>query len=54
MAAKGEQARTATWSAARAFAGRSFRSEDEVDAALDAEKDRVKALIRDGKTVEVG
>lgn len=53
MAAKGRLVSTATWSAAQAFAGRSFRSEEEVDAAFDAEKDRIKALIRDGKSVEV-
>ncbi|MGI8550249.1 MAG: BREX system P-loop protein BrxC, partial [Dehalococcoidia bacterium] len=51
--ARGEQARTATWAAATAFSGQRFQREDQVDAAFDAVKDQIKALIREGKTVEV-
>lgn len=55
LADRGEKARKATWSPSRAFAGLKFApgDEDKVDQAFDAEKETVKQLIRDGKTVEV-
>jgi hypothetical protein len=40
----------ATWSTT-ALTGKVFNSEASVDNAFDAEKDRIKALIRQGKTV---
>ena len=43
----------ATWSPAKAFAGKKFTSEAEVDAAFDAEKERLKELLKDGKMVQV-
>jgi hypothetical protein len=53
---KGVQERTVTWNAAAAFAGRRFEGEaalDEVDRLFDGEREKVKAMIRAGKTVQV-
>lgn len=50
---KGEQGRFAAWRPAEAFAGKQFATEPEVDEAFDAERDRLKALVREGKTVRV-
>jgi hypothetical protein len=46
-------ARVATWQPAQAFRNKTFVSEEEVDAAFDAERERLKAWIREGKTVRV-
>ena len=40
----------ATWSTS-SLTGRVFNSDASVDNAFDAEKDKIKALIRQGKTV---
>lgn len=53
MQRRGEKAKTATWSPAETFSGKRFQTEDQVDTAFDAEKERLKQLIRDGKTIEV-
>ena len=50
---KGEKAKTATWSANSAFAGKRFDKTEQVDAVFDAEKTRLKTLILEGKTVQV-
>jgi hypothetical protein len=50
---KGEQERIALWKPAEAFAGKRFATEADVDAAFDPEKERLKALVREGKTVQV-
>lgn len=50
---KGVAAKTATWRPADAFKGQRFTTEAEIDTALDAEKERLKALVREGKTVQV-
>jgi hypothetical protein len=50
---KGEAEKTATWRPAEAFAGLRFETEPEVDQALDGEKERLKELVREGKTVQV-
>jgi hypothetical protein len=50
---KGEAARTATWSPAQAFAGLRFETPEQVDSTFDAAKAQLKALIQEGKTVEV-
>lgn len=41
------------WSPSRAFAGATFHTEAEVDAAFDGARDQVKAVVRLGKTVKV-
>jgi hypothetical protein len=46
-------ARVATWTAASAFRGKTFSKEEEVDRVFNAEKERIKQMIRDGKTVKV-
>jgi hypothetical protein len=43
----------AAWQPAQAFAGQRFTTEAEIDAAFDAEKERLKTLIREGKTIQV-
>ena len=50
---KGEEGKFAAWRPAAAFAGKQFATEAEVDDVFDAEKERVKALVREGKTVRV-
>ena len=49
---KGAAAQTVTWKPTEAFAGKRFVTESEVDTAFDGEKERLKALIREGKTVQ--
>jgi hypothetical protein len=41
------------WKPSEAFAGKRFTTEEEVDQLFDSEKERVKALVRQGKTVQV-
>ncbi|MDP2948229.1 MAG: hypothetical protein Q8P22_01660, partial [Chloroflexota bacterium] len=50
---RGEKERVATWKPAEAFAGKRFTTEEEVDDSFDTEKGKVKALVRQGKTVQV-
>lgn len=50
---KGEAARVVSWKASDAFIGRRFETEADVDAAFDPEKERLKNLVRDGKTIQV-
>lgn len=50
---RGDKERTATWSPAQAFGGKRFQTEDQVEDAFNAERDRLKALVRDGKTIDV-
>lgn len=50
---KGQQARTATWDPKKAFAGKRFDKPEQVDEAFDGEKERLKGLILEGKTVQV-
>lgn len=50
---KGEAARVVSWKASDAFVGRRFETEADVDAAFDPEKQRLKDLVRDGKTIQV-
>lgn len=50
---KGQAAKTATWDPKKAFAGKRFDTPEQVDAAFDAEKERLKALILEGKAVQV-
>ena len=52
-AEKGVQERTVTWTPAKAFAGKRFESEPEVEAAFDAERDRLVELVRQGKIIQV-
>lgn len=50
---KGEEARTATWSPAQAFQGKRFETVEQVDELFDAEKTRLKAMIQEGKVIQV-
>lgn len=50
---RGEKERVAVWKPSEAFVGKRFTTEEEVDEVFDSEKERVKALIRQGKTVQV-
>ena len=50
---RGEESKTATWDMKKAFGGKRFETTEQVDAVFDTEKERVKAVILDGKTVEV-
>ncbi|MCC7107457.1 MAG: hypothetical protein IT307_20155, partial [Chloroflexi bacterium] len=50
---KGQKAKIATWSPSRVFSGKRFATAAEVDAAFDAEKERLKMLIAQGKTIQV-
>ena len=50
---EGAAAKLVAWKPAEAFSGKRFATEAEVDAAFDPEKERLKALVRDGKTVQV-
>ncbi len=49
---EGTAAKIVAWKPAEAFAGKRFATEADVDAAFDPEKKRLKALVRDGKTVQ--
>jgi hypothetical protein len=44
---------TVVWNPAKALGHRRFTTEAEVDLAFDTEKERLKALIRQGKIIEV-
>jgi tRNA A37 N6-isopentenylltransferase MiaA len=50
---RGEKERVAVWKPSEAFTGKRFTTEEEVDQLFDSEKERVKAMIRQGKTVQV-
>jgi len=50
---RGEKEKVAMWRPAEAFAGKRFTTEEEVDESFDKEKEKVKALVRQGKTVQV-
>ncbi len=50
---RGEKEKVAVWKPSEAFAGKRFTTEDEVDEIFDTKKERVKALVRQGKTVQV-
>jgi hypothetical protein len=50
---QGEQERVVVWKPSESFAGKRFTGEAEIDAAFDAEKERLKALVRQGKEVQV-
>ena len=52
-AARQEEPKVALWDPAKALGNRRFQTEAEVDEAFDPEKERLKALIRDGKVIEV-
>jgi hypothetical protein len=42
-----------TWKPAQAFAGKRFTLPEEIDDAFDPERERLKALVREGKTIQV-
>lgn len=48
-----EEPRVVLWDPAKALGHRRFSTETEVDEAFDTEKERLKALIREGKVIEV-
>jgi hypothetical protein len=50
---KGEAAKVVTWRPADAFRGKQFTKADDVDAAFNPEIERLKAFVREGKTVRV-
>jgi hypothetical protein len=50
---RGEKERQVIWEPAKAFAGRSFETPEEVEEALDAEKKRLMELARQGKIIRV-
>jgi len=50
---KGHEAKTVTWRPSDAFKGQQFTTETEIDEAFDAESARLKALVREGKTIRV-
>ena len=50
---RGEPENIALWRSSEAFAGKTFATEDDVDRVFDMEKERVKTLVREGKTVQV-
>jgi len=49
---EGKASRLVSWPAAETFRGKRFDSEADVDAAFDPERDRLKALVREGKTIQ--
>lgn len=54
LAAAGqEEPKVVVWDPAKALGHRRFATETEVDEAFDTEKERLKALIREGKVIEV-
>lgn len=48
----GAAVKIVAWKPAEAFAGKRFTTEADVDAAFDPEKERLKALVREGKTIQ--
>jgi hypothetical protein len=52
-AAAQEEPTVVLWDPAKALGNRRFATEAEVDEAFDTEKERLKALIREGKVIEV-
>ncbi len=50
---KGEASKTAVWDVKKAFGGKRFGTTEQLDAVFDAEKERLKTLILEGKTVQV-
>lgn len=50
---KGGESRTAIWDAKKALGGKRFERPEQVDEAFDAEKQKLKTLILEGKTVQV-
>lgn len=50
---EGAAAKIVAWKPADAFAGKRFATEADVDAAFDPEQERLKRLVRDGKTIQV-
>jgi hypothetical protein len=52
-AAAQDEPRMVLWDPAKALGNRRFATEAEVDEAFDAQKEHLKALIREGKVIEV-